>query len=391
MISVEEALAQVLRLSPPLPAETVPLRAALGRRLAAPVAARITQPPFDAAAMDGYALPDPPAPGASYAVIGEASAGSTFDRALGPGQALRIFTGAPVPAGASHVVIQEDVLREGGRITIGPRAEAARNIRPRGQDFAEGDVLGPKRLGPADLGLLAAMNIAEVAVHRRPIVAFLSTGNELVAPGEVPGPGQIVASSALALAALAEGAGAVTRILPIARDELAHLRAALDLAAGADLIVTLGGASVGDHDLVGRHAADLGLSLEFWKIALRPGKPMMAGRRGLTALLGLPGNPVSAYVCAQLFMLPMLHAFQGDPAPAPAPQSAVLAGALGPNGPRRHYLRASFDAATGAISPAGSQDSALTRVLAEANALLIQPEHSPALAPGQRVAFLPLP
>lgn len=391
MISVEEALAHVLHLSPPLPTETVPLRAALGRRLAAPVAARITQPPFDAAAMDGYALPEPPKPGAGYEVIGEAAAGSTFDRALGSGQALRIFTGAPVPAGATHVVIQEDVVREGSRITLGPRAEPSRNIRPRGQDFAAGDLLSARLLGPADLGLLAAMNLAEVAVHRRPVVAFLSTGNELVAPGEVPGPGQIVASSALALAALAEGAGAVARILPIARDDLAHLRAALDLAEGADLIVTLGGASVGDHDLVGRHAADLGLTLDFWKIALRPGKPMMAGRRGRTALLGLPGNPVSAYVCAVLFMLPMLRAAQGDPAPAPVPRRAVLSTALGPNGPRRHYLRASFDAATGEISPAGSQDSALTRVLAQANALLIQPEHSPAMVPGQDVAFLPLP
>lgn len=391
MISVEEALTQVLRLSPPLPVETIPLRAALGRRLAAPVAARITQPPFDAAAMDGYALPLAPLPGATFTVIGEAAAGSTFDRALGQGEALRIFTGAPVPAGASHVVIQEDVLREGSRITIGPRAEPSRNIRPRGQDFATGDLFAPKRLGPADLGLLAAMNLAEVSVHRRPVVAFLSTGNELVAPGDVPGPGQIVASSALALAALAEGAGAEARILPIARDDLAHLRAALDLAGGADLIVTLGGASVGDHDLIGRHAADLGLHLDFWKIALRPGKPMMAGTRGGVALLGLPGNPVSAYVCAVLFMLPMLRAFQGDPSPVPVPQRAMLTTALPQNGPRRHYLRAVHDPATGKITPAGSQDSALTRVLAQSNALLIQPEHAPAMAPGQDVAFLPLP
>ncbi len=390
MISVEEALAQVLALCAPLACETVPLRAALGRRLAYAVTARLTQPPFDASAMDGYALPAAPTPGATFDLIGEAAAGRAFAGTLAPGQCLRIFTGAPVPAGAAHIALQEDVTRDGARITIGPNPDSSRHIRPKGQDFAEGAVFAPKRLGPADLGLLAAMNIAEVPVHRRPVVAFVSTGDELVPPGGVPGPDQIIASSAVALAALAETAGAEARILPIAADRLAPIRAALDLADGADLIVTLGGASVGDHDMISRHATDLGLDLAFWKIALRPGKPMMAGKRGAVPILGLPGNPVSAYVCALVFMLPMLRALQGDPSPAPTPLLAPLAADLPPNGPRRHFMRAHLDE-NGRITPHPLQDSALTMVLAQSNALLIRPENAGAAARGTLVPYLLLP
>ncbi len=391
MISVEEALAQVLHLCAPLPTEILPLRRALGRRLAAPVAARLTQPPFEAAAMDGYALPVPALPGARFDIIGQAAAGRGFDGTVGAGQAVRIFTGAPLPAGATHIVIQEDARREADQLFIGANPDSARHIRPRGQDFTLGQVFAPKVLCPADLGLLAAMNLSEVAVHRRPEVAFLSTGDELVAAGQSPGPDQIIASSALALAALAQTLGAKTRILPIARDNLDHLRAALDLTGGADLIVTLGGASLGDHDLIGRHAADLGLDLAFWKIALRPGKPMMAGRRGGVPLLGLPGNPVSAYVCAVLFMLPMLRAMQGDPRPAPRPMRSSLAQDLPACGIRRHYMRAIHDPQSGLITPQGSQDSALTWVLAQSNALLIHPENAAPMKAGEGVDYLPLP
>ena len=391
MISVEAALAQVLALCPALPTETLALRAALGRRLSEPVTARLTQPPFDASAMDGYAIPTMPQPGANFTVVGEASAGVAYGAVLAPGQAVRIFTGAPVPQGATNVVIQEDVTRDDGRITIGPNPDSARHIRPRGQDFALGQTVTPKRLGPADLGLLAAMNLATVPVHRRPVVAVLSTGDELVPPGRTPGPDQIIASSALALAALAETAGAVTRILPIAADTLPHLRATLELTQGADLIVTTGGASVGDHDLISRHATDLGLDLSFWKIALRPGKPMMAGRWQDVPLLGLPGNPVSAYVCAVLFLLPMLRAMQGDPQPVAAPLMARLTADLPANGPRRHYMRANFDTATGRITAQPSQDSALTLILAQSNALLIRPENDAERHAGDVVPFLPLP
>ena len=391
MISVEAALAHVLALCPTLPAEVLPLRQALGRRLSDPVTARLTQPPFDASAMDGYALSTAPRPGATFTVIGEATAGRAFAGVVSAGQAVRIFTGAPVPQGASHVAIQEDVTREGDLVTIGANPDSARHIRPRGQDFTLGQTVAPKQLGPADLGLLAAMNLASVAVHRRPVVAILSTGDELVPPGSLPGPDQIIASSALALAALAETAGAVTRILPIAADSLPHLRATLELTQGADLIVTTGGASVGDHDLISHHAADLGLDLSFWKIALRPGKPMMAGRWQGVPLLGLPGNPVSAYVCAVLFVLPMLRAMQGDPQPAHAPQMARLTADLPANGPRRHYMRANFDRATGQITAQALQDSALTLILAQSNALLIRPEHDAERPAGALVPFLALP
>lgn len=391
MISVEEALASVLRLAAPLPAETVPLRAALGRRLASPVAARLTQPPFDASAMDGYALAGDPGAGECFTVIGQAAAGTAFDGTLQAGQAVRIFTGAPVPKGATRVVIQEDVTAQGATITIGPKADTARHIRPAGQDFAQGTVFAPKLLSPGDMGLLAAMNIAELPVVRRPVVAILSTGDELVMPGQTPGPAQIIASSAIALAALAESTGARARILPIAGDRLESLRVVLDLAAGADVIVTLGGASVGDHDLIGRHAADLGLTLDFWKIALRPGKPMMAGTRAGTPLLGLPGNPVSAYVCAVLFLLPLLRHLQGDPAPEPKVHLAPTTTALAANGPRRHFMRAAIDDDTGQITVHSAQDSALTSVLALSNALLVRPESDPAREPGDRVPFLRLP
>lgn len=391
MISVEEALAQVLRLAQPLPTETLPLRQTLGRRLAAPVTARMSQPPFDASAMDGYAVAGEATPGAKFTVIGEAAAGHGSDRSLVGGQALRIFTGAPVPKGANRVVIQENVERAGNIITIGPHPDSARHIRPRGQDFAAGTRFLPKILTPADLGLLAAMNIAEVPVPRRPVVAFVSTGDELVMPGERPGPDQIIASSAIALAALAETAGATSRILPIARDDLASLRVVLDLARGADVIVTLGGASVGDHDLIGRQAQELGLELDFWKIALRPGKPVMAGTFNGVPFLGLPGNPVSAYVCALLLLLPMLRAMQGDPAPEPLVRTALSGTDLAANGARRHFMRANFDDQSGQITAHRTQDSALTSVLAQSNALLIRPECDPARATLERVPYLPLP
>lgn len=391
MISVEVALAHVLGLCTALPSEIIPLRSALGRRLSQPVIAQITQPPFDVSAMDGYAITGPATPGAQHVIVGEAAAGRAFAGQIAPGQAVRIFTGAPLPQGATHVAIQEDVTRDDDHITIGPNPDSARHIRPRGQDFAFGQSFAAKRLGPADLGLLAAMNIAQVPVFRRPVVAILSTGDELVEPGQSPGPDQIIASSALALAALIEQSGGAARILPIAPDRLDALRAMLELTEGADLIVTLGGASVGDHDLIGRHAGDLGLDLAFWKIALRPGKPMMAGRRGQTPLLGLPGNPVSAYVCAVLFLLPMLRALQGDPAPVSPPQMAVAGCDLAPNGPRRHFMRAVFAAETGAITPLPSQDSALTLALATANALLIRPEGDGPIKAGSPVPYLPLP
>ncbi len=247
--------------------------------------------------MDGYAVAGDPAPGDSLAVIGEAAAGRAFAGRLAPGEACRIFTGAPVPQGATRVVIQEDVLREGDRITLKPGADGARHIRAQGADFPAGATLSPRRLRAADLALLAAMNVGTLPVTRRPVVALIATGDELVMPGEDPGPDQITASNLFALDAMAREAGAETRLLPIARDNEPALRAVFGLAEDADVIVTIGGASVGDHDLVGKVARDLGLDPAFWKIAMRPGKPLMAGRLGppsFWACRATPSRPSSA-------------------------------------------------------------------------------------------------
>jgi molybdopterin molybdotransferase len=371
VISVNEALSRCLALVTPLPAEAVALRHAVGRMMSEPALAVRDQPPFDASAMDGYALRGDPVAGDTFAVIGAAQAGLGFAGAVGDGQAVRIFTGAPVPQGATRVVLQEDVSLAGDVITLNPKADIARHIRPQGQDFKAGEGLEPRRIGPHDLALLAAMNIPQVLVHRRPVVAIIATGDELVMPGEEPGPGQIICSNSFAIAALVEAEGAIARILPIARDTVADLTAVFGLARGADLIVTIGGASVGDHDLVGPVAESLGLERAFWKIAMRPGKPLMAGRVSGTPMLGLPGNPVSSIVCAHLFVLPMVRALQGRPDAAPVEHPAVLGAQVEANGPRTHYMRARLQ--QGVITPFDRQDSALIGILTQANALLIRP------------------
>ncbi len=393
MITVEDALARCFALVTPLPGEEVALRRAAGRVLLAPATARLTQPPFDASAMDGYALGQAAPLGAVFTVKGEAGAGHAFAGQIGPKDATRIFTGAPLSHGAQTVVIQEDVTVSGDQITLNAHAHSGANIRKRGQDFAQGDSLpAPRRLTPKDLALLAAMNIPLVTVARRPVVAIIATGDELVMPGETPGPDQIVASNLFALAAMAEAEGACVRMLPIARDTEADLRQVFELAAGADLIVTIGGASVGDHDLVGKVAADLGLDRAFWKIAMRPGKPLMAGRLGDAIMLGLPGNPVSAIVCGHLFLLPMLRAMQGLPAEAPRTQRAVLTEDIGPAGPRVHYMRARLTPTDGLpqVAPFVAQDSALLRILTESDALLVRPLGDDARKAGDVVTYIPL-
>ncbi|MDF2139976.1 gephyrin-like molybdotransferase Glp [Paenirhodobacter sp. CAU 1674] len=393
MISVEEALARVLALVAPLPTETVALRRAAGRVLATPATAALTQPPFSASAMDGYWIDAADhRPGATLRVEGQSAAGRGWSAPVAPGQALRIFTGAPVPRDGGVVVLQEHVTRDGDTITLSQDLESHDNIRPRGQDFTRGDQLSaPRRLDARVLGLLAAMNVPEVTVYRRPVVAIIATGDELVMPGETPGPDQILCSNNFVLAALAEAAGAEVRMLPIARDTEASLRTVFGLAEGADLIVTSGGASVGEHDLVGKVATDLGLERAFWKIAMRPGKPLMAGRMGRAAMLGLPGNPVSATVCAHLFLLPMLAAMQGLPG-VHRTARAVLGADTGPTGPRTHYMRARLGPTDGlpVITPFDSQDSARLGILAEADALLIRPLGDGPRRAGEVVDYLPI-
>lgn len=388
MITVDEALEKLFTLVAPLESEEVPLAEAVGRVLASDVAARRDQPPFAASAMDGYALrADEAQPGARLKVIGEAAAGHGFDGVTGPGQAVRIFTGAPLPEGASRVIIQEDVTRNGDQITLNDNLDPKPHIRPRGCDFRVGEMMGaPRVLRPADIALLASMNCASVPVTRRPVVALISTGDELVMPGETPGPDQIIASNTFGLKALLEGLGAKARILPIARDTIPSLETAFGLATGADLVVTIGGASVGDHDLVGQVAGQMGMDRAFYKVAMRPGKPLMAGRMGAAAMVGLPGNPVSAMVCGQVFLAPMIRAMLGLGAQRSSRLSARLAAPLPQNGPREHYMRAR-------LTPEGlvaetRQDSSLLSVLAEADALLVRPVNDPARAAGETVEYL---
>ncbi|UWQ15468.1 molybdopterin molybdotransferase MoeA [Aliiroseovarius sp. M344] len=390
MITVTEALDAIFKLVAPLGTEDVPLADAVNRVLAAPVTATRLQPPFAASAMDGYALNGVEAdPEAMFRVIGESAAGHGYDGRIGPGECVRIFTGAPMPDGADRVIIQEDVDRKGDLITLARKLDAGPHVRPAGADFAPGDTLpAPRVLSPADLALAAAMNVPSLCVACKPIVALLATGDELVMPGEVPGPDQIIASNSFGLKALIETNGGHARILPIARDNAASLRTAFELAADADLIVTIGGASVGDHDLVGDVATDMGMDQSFYKVLMRPGKPLMAGRIGDTVMIGLPGNPVSSMVCGHVFLVPALRAMLGLGA-APAPRkTAALTAAVAQNGPREHYMRARVDGDE--ITIFNSQDSALLSVLAQANALAIRPPSDPAREVGDRLDYLPI-
>lgn len=390
MITVDEALAHLFSLVAPLDTEQVPLQHASGRVMADDAVARRDQPPFAASAMDGYAVAaDAVRPGARFTVIGAAAAGHAFGGHVSPGEAVRIFTGAPVPAGADHVVIQEDVTRSGDTITLGKALGDASHVRPAGGDFRVGDRIGaPRILAPADIALLASMNIPTVTVRRKPRVALISTGDELVMPGDTPGPDQIIASNTFGLKAMLDGIGAEARILPIARDTRASLIAAFDLAGDADLVITIGGASVGDHDLVGDVAAELGMERAFYKVRMRPGKPLMAGRMGRAAMVGLPGNPVSAMVCGKVFVAPMIRAMLGLGAERAPRLTAHLAHDLPEGGPREHYMRARLD--NGLIAPEARQDSSLLSVLSAANALMIRPADDAPRKAGDTIDYLTL-
>ncbi len=397
LLSVEDALARILSDAKPLGTETVAIEAARGRVLAEPLAAKLTQPPFDASAMDGYAVrtADLARLPAQLKVIGEAAAGHLFAGSVSAGEAVRIFTGAAVPAGADHVVIQENTERTGDRVTVRSGSLDQSNIRLRGFDFKAGDPLldAGRKLGPRELALAAAMGHGAVRVHRRPRVAILSTGDELVAPGEAPGPGQIVSSNHLGVGALAELAGAEAIQLGIARDTKESLLSRLSAAKGADILVTIGGASVGDHDLVAPVLEGQGMRLAFWKIALRPGKPLMFGRLDALRVLGLPGNPVSAIVCTRVFLVPLIRALAGLPLEDQSNATARAAVPLAANGPRKHYMRATLHrAADGTLeaTPVHSQDSSLLSPLAVADCLLVRPVNAPAAPAGSSVPILRL-
>ena len=398
LMPVAEALQRVLAEAPALPAELVPLNDALSLVLADDVVALRTQPPAAVSAMDGYAVRAQDVEGApvTLTLIGEVAAGHPFDGTVGPDQAARIFTGGVMPAGSDTVVIQELTARDGDQVTIQKATAKGRNVRNRGIDFHQGQILLRKgrRLTDRDLMLAAAMNHPRVSVHRRPKIALLGTGDELVAPGTTPRPGEIVYSNGFALAALIRSEGAEVLDLGIARDRLDEIATAVRRArdGGADVLVTTGGASVGEHDLVQRALAAEGLDLSFWRVALRPGRPMMHGKVGSMQVLGLPGNPVSSYVCAFLFLVPLIRRLSGRQDVERVPLAARLGRDMPANDDRADYLRATLsDGPDGLITtPLPAQDSSLMAPLAQASCLLIREPHAPAAAAGSPCVILKL-
>ena len=390
MISVEQALAHLFALVSPLDVERVALVQANGRVLAEDVVARRDQPPFAASAMDGYAIAgDAIAPGNTYRVVGEAAAGHRWQGTVKTGESVRIFTGAPLPAGTDHVIIQENVTREADTITLDDSANDKPHVRPAGADFKTDDSIKAARvLHASDIALLASMDISTVPVTRRPVVAIIATGDELVQPGEVPSDDQIIASNSYGLAALVDTIGAEARLLPIARDTKESLALAFDLAADADLIVTIGGASVGDHDLVGAVAQSKGLERAFYKVAMRPGKPLMAGHMGDATMIGLPGNPVSAMVCGHIFLAPVLRKMLGLGEHAAPRFKATLAKDTSANGPREHYMRANLG--PDGVTIFEKQDSALLTVLADANCLAVRAINDGPRQVGETIDVIPL-
>jgi molybdopterin molybdotransferase len=401
LLPVEEAQARLMAtVQEPVGAETLPLDQAQGRFLAADLIALRTQPPFAASAMDGFAVrAEDLAPGVRLSVIGESAAGHRFHGTLGHGEAVRIFTGAPVPEGADTILIQENADGVGGPVIVALQNEPkGRFIRPAGLDFRQGETLlkAGQRLGAAQLSLTASMGHATLSVRRRPRIAILATGDELVPPGSPCGPDQIISSNSYGLVAQINEAGGEAVDLGIATDDMAALDAAFDKAAALDVdaIVTLGGASVGDHDLVQKALARRGMALDFWKIAMRPGKPLMFGRMGGQFVIGLPGNPVSSLVCGMVFVQPLVRALLGLVEPQRLRMIRVRLGRdLPANDERAEFMRVTLSAGDDGLPvamPFERQDSSMLSRLASADALLLRPAHAPAAPAGEFASALPL-
>ena len=399
LIPVEEAISRIIVGAQALPVDEVSLADAGGRTLAAPLKARRTQPPFNSSSMDGYALraADIAAAPATLKVVGMSAAGHRYAAPIGAGEAVRIFTGAPVPQGADAVLIQENA--EAGKDTVVALKAVAegKNIRSAGLDFQEGALLleAGRRLGMREIALAAAMGHATIPVRRRPRVAIIATGDELVPPGTPPSPDQIYASSSPGLAAWIAAIGGEVRDLGIVRDDRAAIGKTIDkaIALPADIVITIGGASVGDHDLVQGVLKERGLALDFWRIAMRPGKPLMFGRIGETRVLGLPGNPVSSLVCAILFLQPLIAALLGQARTDPT-ESATLGGDLAANDARQDHIRARLATRRGelpAAMPLPVQDSSMLSVLATADCLIVRPPHAPAAKAGDACRIIRLP
>lgn len=397
LLPVDDAIARLGGMITPLGTEQVPLAQANGRVLAHDVVAQRTQPPFDNSAMDGYAVraADVATVPVRLQVIGEAPAGGTYNGVLSDGQAVRIFTGGPLPAGADAIVIQEDTNRDGTTVEVLESSAVGRHVRRAGLDFSQGDVClnAGERLTPYSIALAAAANVPTLTVYRQPKVAFFATGNELVLPGEVPGPNQIVSSNSAGIAAFIHAHGGIPIDLGIARDTLDSIKDTAARAHDADLLLTLGGASVGDHDLVQPALTEMGLKVDFWKIAMRPGKPLMFGDIKGQPFLGLPGNPVSALVCAILFLSSAMARLSGLPALHPAHINVQVDTDLPQNGPRQDYIRARLRRdETGALiaTPGSRQDSSMLSSMASAGGLIIRAPHAGPLAAGATVPLLPL-
>jgi molybdopterin molybdotransferase len=395
LLSVAEALERVTRGLTPLDKERVALDRGHGRVLAEDLAARLTQPPFDASAMDGYAVraADGAVLPATLRLVGQAAAGAGYRGRVGHGEAIRIFTGAPVPDGADTIVIQENADEVRGQVTV-KELSPVPHIRPRGQDFSEGEVLlaAGTRLGPRELMLAAAMNHAELPVRRRPKIAILATGDEVVPAGSELAPDEIVSSIPLGIAALVEAHGGEAMALGIAKDQLESIVTLARAGKAADILLTIGGASVGERDLVATALKAEGLELDFWKISMRPGKPMLFGRMAGQCVLGVPGNPVSALICAHVFLLPMMDRMLGLAEAARREPEAVLGEAVEANGMREHYMRACSEwreDGTRVVRPLPSQDSSLVAALVRADCLIVRPAHAPALPEGARVKIVP--
>jgi molybdopterin molybdotransferase len=398
MISVSDARRRICEAMPVMPAEQIALADAFGRVLAENLSARRTQPPNAVSAMDGYAVraADVAKLPAELKIIAEIPAGQSFDGSVGAGEAARIFTGAPVPDGADAIVIQENTKRDGTIVhVVDGEAPVGRYIRPAGLDFSQGDTLltSGRRLTARDIGLAAGMNIPWLKVRRRPRIALLATGDEVVMPGDTVGANQIVSSNGLALRSFVIACGAEPIDLGIAPDSADALRAMAEGARGADMLITTGGASVGDHDLVQQVLGHIGLEVDFWRIAMRPGKPLMFGNIESTRMLGLPGNPVSALVCATIFLGPAIAAMLGLDNKGATEQHALLAAPLGENDEREDYLRASLsidDDGTRHATPFDKQDSSVFSGLARADCLIIRAPFAAPAKTGESVRILPL-
>lgn len=399
LIPIEEALERLLSGVEPRKTEYLPLLQAGGRVLAEDVSATRTQPPFSASAMDGYAVKaaDTANPDQPLKVIGEIAAGHNFSGTLQSGEALRIFTGAPVPEGADAILMQENARREGDNLFCNESVETGKFVRPAGLDFKQGDILlkQGRKLDFRELALAGAMNHATLPVRKKPLIAILANGDELVEPGETPGPNQIIASNQVGIAEFVREHGGEPMMLGIAPDDTAEITARVKQAidAKADILVTLGGASVGDHDLIQGVLGEQGMELGFWRIAMRPGKPLMAGSLGPMKVLGLPGNPVSSLVCALLFLKPLLAAMLGHAEDATQLSQAILTADLPANDLRQDYLRASLSVAEDGqmqATPFGKQDSSMLALLTKAEALIVRPPHAPAAQAGERVKIVKL-